>query len=184
MRKKALENQLKIQESQKQRQKEAGMSGIEADWVRNQEDKKMEEDEEKFDLEVELSSKSYAWEDKLRPRKPKYFNRIKTGYEWNKYNQTHYDHDNPPPKVVQGYKFNIFYPDLIDRSKTPKYFLEPADNNDFCILRFSAGPPYEDIAFKVVKQEWGMSRRRGFKCQFERGILQLYFNFQRWRYRR
>jgi Cactus-binding C-terminus of cactin protein len=23
--------------------------------------------------------------------------------------------DNPPPKVVQGYKFNIFYPDLIDK---------------------------------------------------------------------
>jgi hypothetical protein len=42
-------------------------------------------------------------------------------YEWNKYNQTHYDHDNPPPKVVQGYKFNIFYPDLIDKSKAPTY---------------------------------------------------------------
>lgn len=41
--------------------------------------------------------------------------RIHTGYEWNKYNQTHYDYDNPPPKVVQGYKFNIFYPDLIDK---------------------------------------------------------------------
>ena len=26
-------------------------------------------------------------------------------YEWNKYNQTHYDGDNPPPKTVQGYKF-------------------------------------------------------------------------------
>ena len=29
------------------------------------------------------------------------------GYEWNKYNQTHYDSDNPPPKIVQGYKFNV-----------------------------------------------------------------------------
>ncbi len=38
-------------------------------------------------------------------------------YEWNKYNQTHYDSDNPPPKVVQGYKFNIMYFDLIDKSK-------------------------------------------------------------------
>ena len=58
----------------------------------------------------------YWWHEKYRPRKPKYFNRVHTGYEWNKYNQTHYDHDNPPPKVVQGYKFNIFYPDLIDKS--------------------------------------------------------------------
>ena len=57
----------------------------------------------------------YWWHEKYRPRKPKYFNRVHTGYEWNKYNQTHYDHDNPPPKVVQGYKFNIFYPDLIDK---------------------------------------------------------------------
>lgn len=32
------------------------------------------------------------------------------GYQWNKYNSTHYDYDNPPPKVVMGYKFNIFYP--------------------------------------------------------------------------
>ena len=43
------------------------------------------------------------------------------GYEWNKYNRTHYDADNPPPKVVQGYKFNIFYPDLLDKSKIPQY---------------------------------------------------------------
>lgn len=27
--------------------------------------------------------------------------------------------DNPPPKVVQGYKFNVFYPDLIDKSSAP-----------------------------------------------------------------
>jgi len=44
---------------------------------------------------------TYWWHDKFRPRKPRYFNRVKTGYDWNKYNQTHYDHDNPPPKTVQ-----------------------------------------------------------------------------------
>ena len=59
------------------------------------------------------------WEDKYKPRKPRFFNTVQTGYEWNKYNQTHYDVDNPPPKTVQGYKFNIFYPDLIDKTKTP-----------------------------------------------------------------
>lgn len=52
-----------------------------------------------FRGEVQLESKVYWWHDKYRPRKPKYFNRVHTGYEWNKYNQTHYDHDNPPPKV-------------------------------------------------------------------------------------
>jgi hypothetical protein len=49
--------------------------------------------------------------------------RVLQGFEWNKYNQTHYDGDNPPPKVVQGYKFNIFYPDLINRFETPEYII-------------------------------------------------------------
>ena len=30
-----------------------------------------------------------------------------TGYDWNQYNKKHYDIDNPPPKTVQGYKFNV-----------------------------------------------------------------------------
>ena len=72
-----------------------------------------------FAGEAALESQVYWWHDKYRPRKPKYFNRVHTGYDWNKYNQTHYDHDNPPPKTVQGYKFNLFYPDLIDKTKAP-----------------------------------------------------------------
>ena len=70
--------------------------------------------------------------------KPRFFNRVHTGYEWNKYNQTHYDHDNPPPKIVQGYKFNIFYPDLIDKSKAPTFKLEGDSSPDTKILRFGA----------------------------------------------
>lgn len=99
-------------------------------------------------------------------------------------NRTHYDHDNPPPKIVQGYKFNVFYPDLIDRTITPQYRLERADTSDFCIIRFSAGPPYEDVAFKIINRQWNKSRKRGFRCTFERGVLSLYFNFQSHWYRR
>ena len=124
------------------------------------------------------------WHDKYRPRKPRYFNRVKTGYDWNKYNQTHYDHDNPPPKTVQGYKFNIFYPDLVDPTKTPQFFLEQAESDDFCILRFHAGPPYEDVAFKIINREWNRSRKRGYRSTFERGVLSLYFNFTSHWYRR
>ena len=127
---------------------------------------------------------NYAWQNKYRPRKPRYFNRVKTGYDWNAYNRTHFDHDNPPPKIVQGYKFNVFYPDLIDKTKTPQYFLERADRDDFCILRFSAGPPYEDVAFKIINRQWNKSRKRGFRCTFERGVLSLYFNFAGHWYRR
>lgn len=134
--------------------------------------------------EVPTASDVYMWQDKYRPRKPRYFNRVKTGYDWNKYNQTHYDHDDPPPKTVQGYKFNIFYPDLIDKSQTPSYTIEPSDHPDFVIIRFTAGPPYEDIAFKIVNKEWEYSRDHGFRNIFDRGILQLYVNFKRHLYRR
>ncbi len=52
----------------------------------------MDEEEELFNLEENIARPAaYNWEDKYRPRKPRYFNRVHTGYEWNKYNQTHYE---------------------------------------------------------------------------------------------
>lgn len=155
--------------------------------------KGMGENEEAFTEEVEVKpsrrshdaiESSYARNDKFRPRKPLYFNRVHTGYNWTKYNRTHYDHDNPPPKTVQGYKFNIFYPDLIDTSKTPSYHISKTDNPDVCIITFKAGPPYLDIAFKIVDRPWERSHKRGYRCSFDRGVLQLWFYFQRYRYRR
>lgn len=153
--------------------------------VQSEARKGMGEDEAQFSVESPLETQVYLWSDKYRPRKPRYFNRVHTGFEWNKYNQTHYDMDNPPPKIVQGYKFNIFYPDLIDKSITPEYYLTAcADNREFAILRFHAGPPYEDIAFKIVNREWEYSYKRGFRCQFHNNIFQLWFHFKRYRYRR
>lgn len=141
------------------------------------------ENEEIFTGEEAVSTSARPqWANKYRPRKPRYFNRVQMGYEWNKYNQTHYDHDNPPPKVVQGYKFNIFYPDLIDKTKAPTYRIErehgrkrgqsfaAAGEEDTCLIRFMAGPPYEDIAFRIVDKEWDYSakRERGFKSTFDK----------------
>lgn len=142
----------------------------------------VEEGEEIFTGEEQLTFASPQWASKYKPRKPRYFNRVQMGYEWNKYNQTHYDHDNPPPKVVQGYKFNIFYPDLIDKARAPTYKIErengrkrgqsfaPAGEDDTCLIRFIAGPPYEDIAFRIVDKEWDYSakRERGFKSSFDK----------------
>lgn len=141
------------------------------------------ENEEIFTAEeADPTGATPKWADKYRPRKPRYFNRVQMGYEWNKYNQTHYDHDNPPPKVVQGYKFNIFYPDLIDKTKAPTYKIirehgrkrgetfAPAGEEDTCLIRFIAGPPYEDIAFRIVDREWDYSAKkdRGFKSSFDK----------------
>lgn len=56
-------------------------------------EKELEEEEELFNMEENIAQPaSYTWEDKWRPRKPRYFNRVHTGYEWNKYNQTHYEY--------------------------------------------------------------------------------------------
>ena len=145
---------------------------------------------------------SYNWVLQYKARKPKYLNKVKTGFDWSKYNQTHYDEDNPPPKVIIGYKFNIFYPDLINKRDIPQYVLEPCENKDYCLIRFKAGPHYEvnifihyfyisislfyilqDIAFKILNREWNLTDKFGFRCQFERGILQLYFNFRKFKYR-
>ncbi|KAM0816177.1 putative Splicing factor Cactin [Seiridium cardinale] len=141
------------------------------------------ENEEIFTAEeVVPGTAKPQWADKHRPRKPRYFNRVQMGYEWNKYNQTHYDHDNPPPKVVQGYKFNIFYPDLIDKTKAPTFKIirehgrrrgesfAAAGEEDTCLIRFIAGPPYEDIAFRIVDREWDYSAKkdRGFRSSFDK----------------
>jgi hypothetical protein len=147
------------------------------------------DNEEAFNAEESVSSAKPKWADKHRPRKPRYFNRVLMGYEWNKYNQTHYDHDNLPPKVVQGYKFNIFYPDLIDMTKAPTFRIErengrrrgesfaPAGAEDTCLIRFIAGPPYEDIAFRIIDKEWDYSakRERGFRSSFDK--VRSYFPF-------
>ena len=139
----------------------------------------MEEDEEEFNDWVPTET-----EGRYRDRKPYYINRVRVSCEWNnKYNQNHYNDENPPPKTVQGYKFNIFYPDLYDKQKTPQYELLTTDNPDYCIIKFKAGPPYKDIAFKILRKEWDFSEKSGCETIFTKGILHLYFNFKKPRYR-
>lgn len=95
-------------------------------------------------------------------------------------------------------QFNIFYPDLIDKSKAPTYkIVKEPGNDETVLLHFSAGPPYEDIAFRIVNREWEFSHKRydylqfhmltyadsvllsGFRSSFDRGCLSLWFNFRR-----
>jgi hypothetical protein len=143
-------------------------------------DKNMGDGEESFNMQVPLPPQLFP-DGPRRP--PKFFNRVRMGYDWNKYNQMHFDSDNPPPKVVQAYKFNIFYPDLADKSRIPGYQLIP-DGDEHLILRFKAGAPYEDVAFRIINREWERGQRDGFKCSFERGVLHLWFQLKRFRYRR
>ncbi|KAK9469122.1 cactus-binding C-terminus of cactin protein-domain-containing protein [Lipomyces arxii] len=123
--------------------------------------------------------------------KPRYFNRVQMGYDWNKYNQTHYNLDNPPPKVVQGYKFSIFYPELIDSTRAPTYKIirdgkRSGGDSDTCLIKFIAGPPYQDISFRIVDRDWDYSSRyeSRFLSNFDKGILQLQFKFKKIYYRK
>ena len=50
----------------------------------------VEGDEVQLRQDFAIPSQTYWWHDRYRPRKPRFFNRVKTGYEWNKYNSTHY----------------------------------------------------------------------------------------------
>ncbi|KAF7637289.1 hypothetical protein Mgra_00003255 [Meloidogyne graminicola] len=68
----------------------------------------MTEDEAVFAVEEALEQQHFLWSDKYRPRKPRYFNRVHTGFDWNKYNQTHYDIDNPPQKLFRD--IDLIYP--------------------------------------------------------------------------
>lgn len=118
-------------------------------------------------------------------RKPKYVARVMTGYEWNKYNRAHYDRDHPPPKAVRGYRFVLYYPDLAAGGSPPQYTVEEdVGCGQTCIVRFRAGWPYEDVAFRVVNRDWERSRKAGFRCTFDGGVLRLCFNFKRFFYRR
>jgi len=78
-----------------------------------------------------------------------------------------------------GPKTFLFIYDILIFFQTPS-----PDNHEFAVLRFHAGPPYEDIAFKIVNREWEYSYKRGFRCQFHNNIFQLWFHFKRYRYRR
>ena len=127
---------------------------------------------------------NYDWSSKYKPIKPRYSNKVKMGFDWNRHNQAHYTSDNLPPKTIQGYRFNIFYPYLVDKTKTPQYKIERSNTPDTCILRFHSGAPYEDIAFKIKNREWDMSEKSGFKNIFDKGILRLYFKFKRFKYKR
>jgi hypothetical protein len=128
--------------------------------------------------------KEYEWSKDYKPIKPRYANKKILGFDWNRHNQAHYDNVNLPPKTVNGYRFNIFYPNLVDKTKTPKFFLQRSETPDMCIIRFESGAPYEDVAFKIINREWNTRQKGDFLNVFDKGVLKLYFKFKKFRYKR
>lgn len=187
----------------------------------NEASRGMGENEEPFDQEFQLypaddplmKGVKWFWILFLRligKRKPRYFNRVKTGVEWHNYNRAHYNKNNPPPKstnrfeisfflrlVIYGYAFNIFFPDLKDPTKIPTYIVHKTDDIDLNIIEctlYSSGwifscqviasDPYQPIAFKIKHGDWEKSHRWGYRSRFADGCLQLHFKFKRYQYKR
>jgi hypothetical protein len=93
--------------------------------------------------------------------------------------------------VVFGYKFFLHYPDLLDKTKPPFFRLQEDPNpplgysEETEMIVFCAGPPYQDVAFRIVKQEWEHNHNYGYKSEFkDTGILHLWFNFTRKKYQK
>ncbi|CEF68275.1 Cactin [Strongyloides ratti] len=164
--------------------KQKVQSSINENNMSNNED--FEVKDEDFDDEIDLGNKAISWTDKsVQAKKPKYTNIVRTGYDWNRYNRTHFTFEDPPPKIVQGYRFTIMYDELLDPTKTPQFTVVPDPNDEeFATITFKAGPPYMDIAFKIVNREWQVLHKKGFEAKFSKGIFRLSFFFKKYRYRR
>jgi hypothetical protein len=70
------------------------------------------------------------------------------------------------------------------QTKTPTFKVIPEPGMDTALIRFHAGPPYEDIAFRILNREWEKSQKQGYKSSFERGVLHLWFNLKKYKYKR
>lgn len=63
--------------------------------------------------------------------------------------------------------------DPSDKSTPPSYDRVSIPGDDGTeLLVFRAAPPYEDVAFRIVRKQWDYSHRRGFRSHFDRGVLQ------------
>jgi hypothetical protein len=115
----------------------------------------------------ELFDEDYKLMEKYSPRKPIYFVRVETGLTFNK-SRTE------TTQVPIGYKFHIFYPDLVDPLIAPTFRLQPIDDKMQMIV-FSSGPPYQDIAFHIVNRAWDMSHTKDYVNEFRDNVLNLWF---------
>ena len=122
--------------------------------------------------------------------KPHRYCKVKTGYSWSQYNKTHYDSKgNPPPKQVLWYEFILFYPALAKTKRNLETMFrventEKGADDDYCIIVFSAGPPYADVAYRIVRKQWDR-RPGGVRASFnDQGRFRLFFRFTGTNYRR
>lgn len=134
--------------------------------------------------------------------KPLYIAHEVSQIVWTRYNQAHYSSTNPPPPIIQGYRFLIFYPEatvtpiyqieadpdakIIANSPQPSSSSVSTEGNEPVetqLVRIVA-PPYRSLVFRIPAHPWELSHKHGFRCTFDSDTLTLHFRFQRLQYRR
>lgn len=115
--------------------------------------------------------------------KPHRFCKVKTGFSWNQYNKTHYNSsNNPPPRVVMWYEFTLFYPALVNKKIDWSGIfriedVDPGFNDQYCLIVFSVGAPYADVAYRIIRKPWD-TRKGGVRSSFDgKGKYKLFFRF-------
>lgn len=146
----------------------------------------LDENQQLFMDEVPAYAEMPAWAQRGDARKPDRFAKVMAGYRWTRYNKTHYNSaTNPPPKTINAYEFTLMYPDL-EGGRVPRYEVSATekgfDEDEFCIITFRAGPPYLDVAYRIINKQWD---KRAVKATFEpNGRFKLYFRLMSTSYRR
>ena len=90
----------------------------------------------------------------------------------------------PPPKLIQEYKFNILYPELIDKARLPSFSPDiHEDDSDFPIHKFQTRLSCKNFAFTIIIKEWDYLTNHGFRCHSQNVAWQLSDSFRKWKYR-
>ena len=71
--------------------------------------------------------------------------------------------------------------DSLANDVTPTYHIDFDDNYKPTIIRFHAGKPYQDVAYKISDRPWYVNEELGFVNDFDKdtGIYTLHFNLKK-----
>ena len=142
------------------------------------------DEEFEFTDRIELKYKRSIENMKL----PDYEAVVYKGHDWNQHNRMNYNQDKLPPKTIRGYRFRIFYPDLINSKNAPTFKFDPSllrkddpvpdPSYKYTVIVFEAGPPYLSIAFRIVDKELDIYRTNGVTVHFNHGVYTFQIVFK------
>eukprot|EP00300_Choanocystis_sp_HF-7_P008932 c16175_g1_i4.p1 GENE.c16175_g1_i4~~c16175_g1_i4.p1 ORF type:complete len:298 (+),score=61.21 c16175_g1_i4:47-940(+) len=123
------------------------------------------EGEYPFTDEIDVTHEIDHWGASLKPQTKNFVSLVR-------------DPANPDQTIPSGYKFHIDYSQLASGA-TPTYHIDLDDDYRPTIIRFHAGKPYHDLAYRISPRGWFTNTELGFRNTFQDGIFQLHFNLKK-----